>query len=55
MPYQIKKLNNGHYQVLNELTGRIHARDTTHKKAMTQLHILGTKHRKFNKLHSYNI
>jgi hypothetical protein len=53
MPYQIKKLKKGHYQVLNELTHKIHARDTSYRKALGQLHLLGMKEHQFNKIHTY--
>lgn len=46
MPYQIKKLSNGKYQVKNIDTGQIKAKGTTKKKAEAQvkyLHMIDNK------------
>jgi hypothetical protein len=45
MPYAVIKKDNGHYKLINELTGSVHAKDTSKTKAMAQLHLLqGIKH-----------
>jgi hypothetical protein len=42
MPYELKRLKSGKYQVKNMLTGKIHSKGTTLKKAKAQLAILHT-------------
>jgi hypothetical protein len=42
MPYELKKLKNGKYQVKNMLTGKVHSKGTTLKKAKAQIAILHT-------------
>lgn len=53
MPY--KMIHHGNeYEVKNALTGKIHAKGTTKKKAQGQLHLLeGIKHG-FVPLHNYH-
>ena len=42
MPYIIHKVSNG-YQVVNPLTGRIHSKHTSKKKAQAQVRLLFSK------------
>ena len=41
MPYIIKKLASGKYQVKNKITGKIHAKGTTLTKAKAQIKLMG--------------
>lgn len=52
MPYKVKK-HGDNYSVENALTGKIHAKGTTKKKAMGQLAILNSAHG-FEPMHSYH-
>lgn len=52
MPYKIKQKGEN-YSVVNALTGKIHAKGTTKKKAMGQLSILNSAHG-FEPLHNYH-
>lgn len=52
MPYKIKKKGDN-YSVENALTGKIHAKGTTKKKAMGQLAMLNSAHG-FEPLHKYH-
>ena len=52
MPYKIKRKGDN-YSVENALTGKIHAKGTTKKKAMGQLAILNSAHG-FESLHNYH-
>jgi hypothetical protein len=40
MPYAIKKLANGKFQVKNIITGEIHAKGTTKTKAEKQVRLM---------------
>ncbi len=40
MPYQIKKLSNGKFQVINKITGKVHAKSTTKTKAKKQIKLM---------------
>jgi len=40
MPYQITKIGNNKYQVKNKITGKIHAKGTTKKKAESQVKLM---------------
>jgi hypothetical protein len=53
MPYKMKKKGDN-YSVENALTGKVHAKGTTKKKAMGQLAILNGIHSGFVPLHSYH-
>lgn len=44
MPYEIRKLKRGHYEVLNSETGQVHAKQTSLAKAKAQVRLLGMKH-----------
>jgi hypothetical protein len=46
MPYEIIKKPSGKYEVINKLTGEIHAKGTTLKKAKAQVRLLKGKGRK---------
>jgi len=53
MPYKMKK-HGSEYEVMNALTGKVHAKGTTKKKAQGQLHLLeGIKHG-FVPMHNYH-
>lgn len=52
MPYKMKKKGDN-YSVENALTGKVHAKGTTKKKAMGQLAILNSRHG-FEPLHNYH-
>jgi len=52
MPYRIKH-HGSEYEVMNALTGKVHAKGTTKKKAMGQLAILNGIHSGFVPMHSY--
>jgi len=45
MPYEIVKKRSGKYQVINRLTGEIHAKGTTLNKAKAQVRLLESKMR----------
>jgi hypothetical protein len=49
MPYDIIKKPSGKYEVINKLTGEIHAKGTTLKKAKAQVRLLGMKEGKGRK------
>lgn len=53
MPYKMKK-EGERYSVENALTGKVHAKGTTKKKAMGQLAILSGIDRGFVPVHSYH-
>lgn len=53
MPYKMKKKGDN-YSVENALTGKVHAKGTTKKKAMGQLAILHGMDKGFVPLHSYH-
>lgn len=53
MPYKVKK-HGDNYSVENALTGKIHAKGTTKKKAMGQLHLLNAVEHGFEPLHKYH-
>lgn len=53
MPYKMMK-NGDKYSVENALTGKIHAKGTTKKKAMGQLHLLNAIDHGFVPLHKYH-
>lgn len=42
MPYRIEKAESG-YRVVNSLTGRVHARHTTKRRAEAQVRLLKAK------------
>lgn len=43
MPYEIRKLKRGQYEVLNSKTGKVHAKHTSLVKAKAQVRLLGMK------------
>ena len=40
MPYKIIKKNNGKYKVINAITHKIHAKNTTYVKALKQIRLM---------------
>jgi hypothetical protein len=52
MPYEIIKKPSGKYQVINKITGEIHAKGTTLKKAKAQIRLLEMVDRKKRGGHS---
>jgi len=40
MPYEIKKVSKSKYQVINKITGKIHAKGTTLEKAKKQIKLM---------------
>jgi len=40
MPYEIKKLQNGKFQVINKITKKVHAKGTTLGKAKKQIKLM---------------
>ena len=40
MPYQISKRPNGRYMAINSMTGKLHAKGTTLKKAIKQIRVM---------------
>jgi hypothetical protein len=40
MPYQIRRTPDGAYEVVNKVTGEVHARHTSELKARAQLRLL---------------
>ena len=53
MPYKVKKVGDN-YRVENDLTGKVHAKGTTKKKALGQLHLLNAIDHGFVPLHNYH-
>lgn len=54
MPYKMYRKKDGKYMVENELTEKIHAKGTTKKKAMGQLHLLNAIDHGFVPMHNYH-
>jgi hypothetical protein len=40
MPYKLMKLKNNKYRVINKITGKVHAKSTTLKKAEKQIRLM---------------
>jgi len=40
MPFKIVKKSNGRYKVINKITGKVHAKNTTLKKAKSQIKLI---------------
>jgi len=53
MPYKMTKKGN-EYEVKNALTGKVHAKGTTKKKAQGQLHLLNAIDHGFVPMHNYH-
>ena len=55
MPYEVKRKSNGKYQMINKITGRVHAKNATKENAVKQMKLLyciehgGCKHGPLNK------
>ena len=40
MPYKILKNKNGKYKVINDITHKVHAKNTTYTKALKQIRLM---------------